>query len=150
LQDVLTEIGAPESYYFKQEQLVQLNDDISAWKDCFLNYFSLGIDIVIARETNTVKKFVFHTNFPSSHDFYRYNKANFELRPANSNSDHVINANTTWKTVKQICGDGGRPLVNRKGPFTTHFYGYPGMIFEVMKDDHLGSICWFCPTHTEL
>jgi len=95
LQDVLTEIGAPESYYFKQEQLVQLNDDISAWKDCFLNYFSLGIDIVIARETNTVKKFVFHTNFPSSHDFYRYNKANFELRPANSNSDHVINANTT-------------------------------------------------------
>ena len=37
--------------------------------DYFLNYFTLGTDVLIDAGTHTVKKLVLHTNFPGHYDF---------------------------------------------------------------------------------
>jgi hypothetical protein len=47
-------------------------------------------------------------------------------------------------------GERGQPVVH-KGPSTaqtalfapTYFYGYPGVIFEVTKEEYLASVCLY-------
>jgi hypothetical protein len=55
-----------------------------------------------------------------------------------------------WSAIQKVLGEGsGKPILHNKrgteieNPFSpTLFYGYPnGLIFEVMKNDHIATVC---------
>lgn len=48
-------------------------------RDYFLNYFCLGIDLLIDGRTNRLLKVVAHSNFPGHADFSLYNKCEYRI-----------------------------------------------------------------------
>lgn len=58
--------------------------------DYFLNYFHLGVDVLMSGKTHTVSKIVLHSNFPGHPEFNQYIKCNFELNwPTQGNPTHA-------------------------------------------------------------
>ncbi|KAH3759447.1 UPF0183 protein [Pelomyxa schiedti] len=60
----------------------------------------------------------------------------------------TITPDTKWDQVSQIFGPCGKPVVNNRGstenPFgPTFFHGYKNIIFEVLPNGHLASVCLF-------
>jgi len=123
--------------------------------DYFFNYFSLGIDILFDVHTHIVKKIILHTNFPSHYEFNQYAKCNFIIVPDRGDifaeSPSGVTCDTKWDEVLKIFGQLGnptKPVVHSRGsnsnPFgATLFYGYKGIIFEVMQNTHIASVCLF-------
>lgn len=70
-QEVLSELGSPETIYTKVDDHMKLHAPNSEedTSDYFYNYFHLGLDILFDGISHRVKKFVFHTNFPSHYLF---------------------------------------------------------------------------------
>mmetsp|Transcript_27201 Transcript_27201/g.41816 ORF Transcript_27201/g.41816 Transcript_27201/m.41816 type:complete len:410 (-) Transcript_27201:12-1241(-) len=81
-QEVLSEMGSPGAVYTKIDDTVRVripnSDDDTG--DYFYNYFQLGLDILFDGILHIVKKFVFHTNFPSHYLFNCYVKCNFSVK----------------------------------------------------------------------
>ncbi|CAG0881077.1 unnamed protein product [Darwinula stevensoni] len=83
-QDVCSKIGSPQRIYYKAEDKMRIHS-CSAFKtqamksDYFFNYFTLGLDILFDADTDTVKKFVLHTNYPGHYDFNMYHRCEFVL-----------------------------------------------------------------------
>eukprot|EP01092_Planopodium_desertum_P016622 TRINITY_DN9327_c0_g1_i1.p1 TRINITY_DN9327_c0_g1~~TRINITY_DN9327_c0_g1_i1.p1 ORF type:complete len:182 (+),score=5.59 TRINITY_DN9327_c0_g1_i1:1-546(+) len=155
-QDVVSAIGAPSDLYYKI-------DDFRAGKPSrsgyFLNYYDLGLDLLIDISTNTVIKIIFHTNFPCHMSFNQYAKCNFHY-PLASDAGKELNADSKWDDVKDffILDKEGKkteepkPIVGKQtgrfGP--TLFYSYNGIVVEVMKaNGHLASVCLFKTIPTE-
>lgn len=63
-----------------------------------------------------------------------------------STNNGIINPNMKWESIQLIMGHPkGRPVIHNKevtlNPFDpVHFYGYDGVIFEVMSNNHISSI----------
>jgi len=144
----------------------------TGYPDYFYNYFSVGIDFLIDAHTHKVKKFILHTNFPTHYEFNQYVKCNFRIqlpgdatgeeyilknkenkqgeRDANDNTKKniLVEPDMKWEVVQTLFGKSGKPVVNNRGssanPFgATFFYGYHGIIFEVMRNNHISSVCIF-------
>ncbi|GAM19269.1 hypothetical protein SAMD00019534_024440 [Acytostelium subglobosum LB1] len=63
-------------------------------------------------------------------------------------SIHFIHPDMKWDEVQNVFGKSGKPVVNNRGsisnPFgSTYFYGYPGIIFEIMRNQYIASVCLF-------
>eukprot|EP01132_Coremiostelium_polycephalum_P005293 gene5293-6590_t len=63
----------------------------------------------------------------------------------------LIHPDLKWGEVQEIYGKCGKPVVNNRGsnsnPFgSTYFYGYSGIIFEIMKNQYIASVCLFNDT----
>ncbi|KAI9205588.1 uncharacterized protein BJ171DRAFT_615043 [Polychytrium aggregatum] len=150
-QDVLAQLGRPSVSFFKQddkmnihgarEQRFQRPSKYYIW-----SYFLLGIDIFFDTYTHTVKKFAFHTNFPGQYDFNRYRKCNFEI--ASESKAQNVTSDSTWTEILQAFGEPlGDPVIFDRGPTTpfgaTSFYGYKGLIFEIMKNGYICSLTMY-------
>lgn len=61
-------VESSPSYYCNKED-----------QDFILNYYSLGLDIIIDSSCHTAKKFILHTNNPFDIKFGIYNKCNFNI-----------------------------------------------------------------------
>jgi len=150
-QDVLTLLGPPSQVYYKQEDKLKIHSAGpyagTSCSDYFYNYFLLGVDILFDMNTHVVKKFLLHTNFPCHYDFYRYIKCNFVIDSPN-NSGLKITADAKWEEIQKLFGPPGKPVVHTRestvNPFgPTLFYGYENIIFEVMSNNHIASVCLF-------
>ena len=67
LTDLLDKLGNPNKEYHKGDQL-------------FLNYFELGLDVMIQTQDFTIKKIILHANNPEMPDFCFYDRCCFELK----------------------------------------------------------------------
>jgi hypothetical protein len=160
-QDVISELGPPTRVYYKEEDKMRIHSVSSngvSYADYFYNYFPLGLDFLFDAHTHTVKKIVLHTNFPTHFEFNQYSKCNFRIavpKPtedlsANGEGEHVvyIEPDMRWDGIQGLFGKASKPVVNSRttstNPFgATYFYGYPGVIFEVMRNNHIASVCIF-------
>lgn len=103
LQDVLTELGPPARIFNKPRPKMSIHSLPSSRKagraraprskhddddeglqdvvrnDYYLNYFGLGIDVLVDGRTHTVSKVVLHSNFPGHPEFNQYAKCNFTV-----------------------------------------------------------------------
>jgi len=152
-QDVLSSLGAPSRVFFKEEDKMKIHTTSYEGLGCadyFYNYFNLGVDILFDIRTHVVKKFILHTNFTTHYEFNQYMKCNFRITNGKEEEKtNIITPNMKWTDVQKILGPAGKPVVNNRGsntnPFgATLFYGYKDIIFEVMKNDHVASVCLFC------
>lgn len=162
-QDVWTVLGRPCAIHKKEVDQMgihcasddhQLRTTLSA--DYFYNYFTRGFDILFDGKTHTIKKFILHSNYPGHADFNSYSKCNFII----SNSDYdgsfqnevvaskcSITPSTKWEQVKEILGECGQAAIQVHGsssPFgSTSVYGYPNIVFEVMKNGYIATVTLF-------
>jgi len=85
VQDVMSAIGAPSRVFYKSEDKMKIHSPnahrktASLKSDYFYNYFQLGLDILMDARSNTVKKFILHTNFPGHYNFNMYHRCEFQL-----------------------------------------------------------------------
>jgi len=161
LQDVISELGPPARVYYKEEDKMRIHSSSSSgveYADYFYNYFSLGLDILFDARRHIVKKFVLHTNFPTHFEFNQYAKCNFKIlvpngiSKAGSEGATYIEPDMKWDVVQNLFGKAGKPVVNNRGstanPFgATFFFGYRDVIFEVMRNNHIASVCLFCSSN---
>lgn len=163
-QDVWAELGRPCGIHKKQVDPMVIHSASDSRPrttlcgDYFYNYFSRGIDILFDGQTNRIKKFVLHTNFPGHTDFNCYIKCNFIIHcpssaedGANGASTNFILADTKWDQVKELLGDAGRAAIQTQGsvsnPFgPTFVYGYRNIALEVMKNGHIATVTLFQST----
>eukprot|EP00727_Mastigamoeba_balamuthi_P010109 m51a1_g5720 hypothetical protein (402) ;mRNA; f:1105486-1107125 len=156
VQDVLSYLGQPGEVFYKEDDKLRIHSTPSPSEggrgDYFYNYYSLGIDLLFDRSSHAVKKFVLHCNFPNHHDFNMYAKCNFAINVVRTvDGDEVsswISPDTKWPQVQNALGTTGKPLVNNKGSYEspfgpTYFYGYRDVIFEVLPNGHIASVCLF-------
>ncbi|KAH7300618.1 hypothetical protein KP509_24G071700 [Ceratopteris richardii] len=160
-QDVWTELGRPCGIQKKQVDPMVIHSASGSKQrtticgDYFYNYFTRGIDILFDGQTNRIKKFVLHTNFPGHTDFNSYIKCNFiiDCRPSDEHikSKYSIRPETKWNQVKEFLGDGGRAAIQTQGsvsnPFgPTFVYSYRDIALEVMKNGHIATVTLFQST----
>jgi len=67
---------------------------------------------------------------------------------AHEKAIEAIHPDSKWSDIQRILGPTGKPVVQNRGsntnPFgATLFYGYQGIIFEVMQNQHIASVCLF-------
>lgn len=188
-QDVLAELGPADAQYFTRR--IVLAESGRSELDYFLNYFALGLDVLVDGASLTVKEFVLHTNPLLHASFGRYRKCNFEIlagmdaqaeldalaaqfrslqarqpvragalatllhvplpappeakqptpeaptssSPSKSLLDQgaSIGPDATWTRIREVLGD---PL---GGPVGGRFYGYDGLVFEIIEGGQLAS-----------
>eukprot|EP01102_Stenamoeba_stenopodia_P013205 TRINITY_DN4255_c0_g1_i1.p1 TRINITY_DN4255_c0_g1~~TRINITY_DN4255_c0_g1_i1.p1 ORF type:complete len:382 (-),score=69.32 TRINITY_DN4255_c0_g1_i1:122-1267(-) len=149
-QDVVSDLGPPDKIYFKEQDKMKIHlpgsQNGTKGTEYFYNYFSLGIDILFDVNKHTVKKIILHSNFPSHYDFNRYTKCNFRI--VDDDNNPLVNVDATWDDVKKVYGESGKPVVHKRkfpaNPFgSTFFYGYRDVIFEIMTNNHISSVCLF-------
>eukprot|EP01133_Synstelium_polycarpum_P007047 gene7047-8195_t len=98
-QDVLSELGPPSKIYHKEEDNMKIHThqvESTPSPDYFYNYFHLGIDILFDVKRNMIKKFIFHTNFPTHYEFNLYSKSSFKIL------QDVENSKTIFDTIKAL------------------------------------------------
>jgi len=164
-QDVMSALGTPSSVFYKSEELNKLqhnnnneSSDSSQQNDYFLNYVTLGVDMLCNSETNRVSKFILHTNFPCHYNFNSYFMCNFEIPivlPDSNNSGanqiFTVTPSTTLETLQQHLNIKTQPAIlhrqsstNSVNPFgPTFFYLYEDIIFEVMSNGYIASVTLF-------
>lgn len=167
VQDVMSAIGAPSRVFYKSEDKMKIHSPnahrkaASLKSDYFFNYFQMGLDVLLDARTNTVKKFILHTNFPGHYNFNMYHRAEFnlELEVEKSSINQMIPSPvnitplTRWESVADKLKPCERPVVlnrasstNTTNPFGSTFcYGYQDIIFEVMPNGHLASVTLYLP-----
>jgi len=74
--------------------------------------------------------------------------SNSEISQRGTTPSHVITPDTKWPDIQRLLGPCGKPVIHNRGsnanPFgPTLFYGYKGIIFEVMQNQHIASVCLF-------
>jgi len=157
-QDVLSSLGPPSRIFYKDEDKMKIHTNSYSGLGCedyFYNYFALGVDILFDVQKHVVKKFILHTNFPCHHEFNRYVKCNFIIRlpiPNHNDKDKkagliTVHPDSKWPDIQPYFGVSGKPVVHNQSsanPFgATLFYGYKNVIFEVMQNSYIASVCLF-------
>eukprot|EP00163_Fabomonas_tropica_P026204 TRINITY_DN471_c1_g1_i4.p1 TRINITY_DN471_c1_g1~~TRINITY_DN471_c1_g1_i4.p1 ORF type:complete len:388 (+),score=63.76 TRINITY_DN471_c1_g1_i4:197-1360(+) len=163
-QDLLSDIGVPDAVHYKEGNKMAIHDpsavsngtDGTHNQDYFYNYFSQGFDVLIDGSNHRVKKIVMHTNFPNDPDFNQYSKSHFVLADFSyvnglrqrSTEEEVITQDTKWPKVQELLGSAGQPAIHVKGGSSQlyapiRYFGYPGIIFEILQNDHIASITLF-------
>eukprot|EP00472_Partenskyella_glossopodia_P014576 CAMPEP_0197519434 /NCGR_PEP_ID=MMETSP1318-20131121/4700_1 /TAXON_ID=552666 /ORGANISM="Partenskyella glossopodia, Strain RCC365" /LENGTH=374 /DNA_ID=CAMNT_0043070405 /DNA_START=73 /DNA_END=1197 /DNA_ORIENTATION=- len=86
LQHVMSILGTPDQIFVKDVDSMRIHRNgmqdgklPSTQGDYFLNYFRLGIDVLISGPTHTLKKIILHTNMPATRNFNRYNRCNYQI-----------------------------------------------------------------------
>ncbi|GBG33604.1 UPF0183 protein CG7083 [Hondaea fermentalgiana] len=134
--------------------------------DYFLNYFGLGLDLLIDGRTHLVRKVIAHTNFPGHVAFSQYNKCDFRViyskqrdsaaaaatataaaaaASAKKRESVIITSDMRFTDVQSLLGPCGRPMIHDSGvaanPFgASYLYAYQGCVFEflhAMMDGHI-------------
>jgi len=168
VQDVMSAIGAPSRVFYKSEDKMKIHSPnahrktASLKSDYFYNYFQMGLDILLDARSNTVKKFILHTNFPGHYNFNMYDRCEFRLELTGDRSSVqqmlvepvIITPITKWEIASERLKLCERPVVlnrasstNTTNPFGSTFcYGYQDIIFEVMPNGHLASVSLYLPT----
>ena len=169
MQSVLTELGAPESCYYRtfdnSEMFLPLPEGVSLShqrlgchrSDMFFNYFCLGVDIVFDAVSLGVKKFVLHASPPEAAEFESYSRCHFRLacsqgRLATSSVAQVVFSPAhKWSQVASHLGTACRlqKVVRHRDleflghPCTTHsWYSALGQcMVEVLANDVISCIC---------
>jgi hypothetical protein len=85
LESILYALKNPNFIHYKQSredsdwesELYMFDNDKKEDSDFFLNYYSLGLDILIDSKSKRAKRFILHTNNPYDLKFGIYNKSNF-------------------------------------------------------------------------
>ncbi|XP_013191843.1 PHAF1 protein CG7083 [Amyelois transitella] len=167
-QSVCRALGAPARLYYKADDKMRIHRPTARRRpppatDYFLNYFTLGLDVLFDARTHQVKKFVLHTNYPGHYNFNMYHRCEFQLAvlpdkcDPNSLVDNrtavTITAYSKWEVVSRALRVCERPVVlnrasstNTTNPFGSTFcYGYQDMIFEVMSNNYIASITLYQP-----
>eukprot|EP00096_Caligus_rogercresseyi_P006608 TRINITY_DN2321_c0_g1_i1.p1 TRINITY_DN2321_c0_g1~~TRINITY_DN2321_c0_g1_i1.p1 ORF type:complete len:430 (+),score=118.86 TRINITY_DN2321_c0_g1_i1:69-1358(+) len=162
VQDVLSSLGSPAKVFYKSDDKMKIHSPnahrkVSAQKsDYFYNYFTMGFDILFDAKSNSVKKFVLHTNYPGHYNFNMYHRCQFELPLSKNNyegeSPVVVSSFSRWDNIASQVSPSVRPVVlnrasstNTTNPFGSTFcYGYQDVIFEVMPNGHLASVTLYC------
>ncbi|KAI8612852.1 hypothetical protein BC830DRAFT_526343 [Chytriomyces sp. MP71] len=115
------------------------------------NYFHLGLDVVMDANTgnSVIERFVLHTNLPMHYSFGRYVRCRFRML-LNHDGDrgHLIDASSSWSSVQKLLGPPPSHMVYNKAmgssPFGgSEYFGYEGLIFEVVDGNHVASIVMF-------
>jgi len=100
LQHVLSVLGTPDQVHVKEADSMRIHrpsdgkqgKDAPGERDYFLNYFKLGMDILIDGAAHMLKKIILHTNMPATRNFNRYNRCNYQIMvsdmPAEASSSH--------------------------------------------------------------
>ena len=154
---VLSDFGAPNKMFYKPDDKMRihtpsgsrLNDDkVSHY---FLNYFTLGVDVLMDGEKHTVKKIIMHTNFPCHYHFNIYHRCQFNISlPHIESGKESIKPFTKWEQISDICSHD-KPVVltrascdNNTNPFGPTFcYNIANMIIEVMQNSYIASVTIF-------
>ncbi|CAK9099823.1 PHAF1 protein At3g51130, partial [Durusdinium trenchii] len=127
--------------------------DYFSASDYFLNYFDLGLDLLIDGATHRLKKVVAHSNLPGHSEFSQYNKCEFRVVfervsidadvdievTQTSDKPVIITPDMKWADVEVLLGPSGKPMIHDSGvvanPFgATHLYAYEGCVFEVARN----------------
>ncbi|KAI6651559.1 hypothetical protein LOD99_5167 [Oopsacas minuta] len=159
LQDVLSALGSPSKIFYKDEDKMRIHSmkktmHTRKQSDFFCNYFSLGVDILCDAKTSRVKKFILHTNFPGHYNFDIYARCPFSIRMTrggvgqSEGSTLQINPCTRWNEIEGFVGQPREELAilnrgstNTTNPFSPTFCcGFQDIIFEIMHNQHIGSI----------
>ena len=154
---ILSDFGAPNKLFYKPDDKMRihtpsgsrLNDDkVSHY---FLNYFTLGVDVLMDGEKHTVKKIILHTNFPCHYHFNIYHRCQFNVSlPYIEDGKHEITPFTKWDSILDICSHD-KPVVltrascdNNTNPFGPTFcYNIANIIIEVMQNSYIASLTIF-------
>lgn len=149
-QDVATALGAPSRVFYKSEDKMRIHSPHAHRRvtqrrsDYFLNYFTLGIDILFDARSHLAKKFVLHTNYPGHYNFNMYQRCEFYLPLG----DLKVTAYSRWEDLCKQLTPSEKPVVlnrasstNTTNPFGSTFcYGYQDIIFEVMPNNYIASV----------
>ena len=176
LQDVLTDLGAPEKSYYQEKPSRLLTQDrhevlLETVPSCdlYLNYESLGLDVVINEKSREVSQIVLHCNFPGHCDFYVYRRCPFKLDipcccrhvvkrkcPLNAMEHQILTVTpvTKWTEISKhvVCGDACPIAMLRRQSATNDpnnfssstLYVFDQLVFEVMSNDHIATVTILC------
>nr|KAJ3406169.1 hypothetical protein HK105_003598 [Polyrhizophydium stewartii] len=147
-QDVLAEIGPPEDVVGKRRDKMGIHR-IAATQD-----FSMGVDLVFDATYHRVRKIILHTNMLAHHDVNLYARCNFDILPPPSPKSQApspasISCTSKWDEIQSILGKPlGPPVIFKRDPNhnpfgSTSYYGFNGLIFEIMKNGHIASLTLF-------
>jgi len=72
------------------------------------------------------------------------------LHPEEADDILSVFPHTKWSSITRALGEPGKPVVHHRGtvanPFgQTYFFGYKGVVFEIMKNEYIASVCLFRP-----
>ncbi|KAI8063602.1 hypothetical protein BC940DRAFT_307121 [Gongronella butleri] len=103
VQNILADLGRPSRVFYKEEDKMKIHsvDDQFAFgknshaadngaeddqelhgpqaTDYFLNYFHLGLDILVDGSRHVCKKVILHGNIPGHYDFQRYKRCPYQV-----------------------------------------------------------------------
>ncbi|CAH1780529.1 unnamed protein product [Owenia fusiformis] len=176
-EDVTSCLGCPSKVFYKAEDKMKIHSPDahkmvrSRSSDFFYNYVTLGLDILFDANTNLVKKFVLHTNFPGHYNFNMYYRCEFRIpvkvdlkRHKGTLGSEILEGDTLiitpyskWDIIEDFLRKPDeRPVVlnrssstNTTNPFGSTFcYGIHDMIFEVIQNNHIASVTLYQPTGT--
>lgn len=172
IQDILTALGAPEKSYYQEKpsRLLARNahevlSDTVPSGDLYLNYKSLGFDVVISSKSHEVDRIVLHSNFPGHQDFSLYQRCPFTL-DIQCCCHHVVERKsrlkamihqiltvtpiTKWTDISQhvLCGDAQHVAVLQRQAATndpsafpsSDIYVFDQLVFEVMDNQHIATV----------
>jgi len=159
-QDVITVLGPPSKIYYKPDDKLRIhtiNLETKTSGDYVYNYFNCGIDILFGGHSHVIKKIMLHTNYPCHYDFNSYSKCFFNISIPNTdkNAPEIlpIDPHMKWDEIQSLLekyqmGKTGKPLIYNRGstanPFgATFYYAYKDIIFEVMRNNYIASVCLF-------
>nr|CAG4640892.1 EOG090X06XP [Eulimnadia texana] len=168
VQDVFSLLGSPSRIFYKAEDKMRIHNPQAhrrapaLFSDYFLNYFTLGMDLLFDGQFHSLKKIVLHTNYPGHYNFNMYHRCEFQLQlpvrlPVECDSSKLVDlspsfmtvtAYSRWNDVSEQVGPSSRPIVlhrssstNTTNPFGSTFcYGVQDIIFEVMSNNHIASV----------
>ena len=155
--EILSNFGAPNKLFYKPDDKMKIhtpsgsrfNDDkVSHY---FLNYFTLGVDLLMDGEKHTLKKIILHTNFPCHYHFNIYHRCQFNISlPHVEDGTYQITPFSKWDAIADLCNQD-KPVVltrascdNNTNPFGPTFcYNIANMIIEVMQNNYIASVTIF-------
>ncbi|KAL0221403.1 hypothetical protein RCL1_001257 [Eukaryota sp. TZLM3-RCL] len=143
LHQITSILGEPEATYPRQA-VGGIRRKAKKKEGYALNYFSLGLDLLIDGDTHEVEKVRVYSNVPGHPMFNVYQRVNFKVYKDTSTKS-AISVNSTFDDVVSVFGSSSEPLVhnpasasNPLGP--CHFYSYPGVVFEVIRNGLVASV----------
>lgn len=83
-QHVMGALGSPDKVFTKDTDSLRIHrggagSERTLRGDFFLNYFRLGLDVLVHGTTHRILKIILHTNMPTSRNFNRYRRCNFQI-----------------------------------------------------------------------
>jgi len=170
-QDVVSDFGPPQQVCIKDVDAFRIHSARAPSKslDYYYNYFYLGLDALFDGQTHLLQKIVLHLNPPTHERFSRYTRCFFQLvledkdpdadaiEEADPSHDAIppqracVDVRWQWPEIEEaLCRVGltkSKPLVMDQDGYTsfgsTYFYGFPGLVFEVMQNGYLASLTVF-------